>query len=90
MRLRVYVFGSLLLWVALFVRLSILQVVSGGEYKRIAEVQHKAEVEIAAERGRIFDRDLEPLAVSYECRSCYAHPHVVRNPDEAASQLVIN
>ena len=59
MRLRVYVFGSLLLWVALFVRLSILQVVSGGEYKKIAEVQHKAEVEIAAERGRIFHKRIE-------------------------------
>jgi len=87
MRLRAYLIGCFALWILLFLRLSILQIINGGEFKKIAERQHKTEIEIPAERGRIFDRNLEPLAVSFECQSCYAHPHLVADPKLTATKL---
>ncbi len=87
MRFKVYLVGCLLLWLALFLRLSILQVIGGGKYRKIAEEQHKTEVEITAERGNVLDRNSEPLAVSFECRSCYAHPQLVDDPVAAAQDL---
>lgn len=87
MRFRIYLVGCFVLWLVLFLRLSVLQVVSGAKYRKIAEEQHKTEVEITAERGKIFDRDLEPLAVSFECQSCYAHPQLVPDPISTAEEL---
>lgn len=87
MRFRVYLIGCFILWLVLFLRLSILQLINGDKYREIAERQHKLEVEITAERGKILDRNFEPLAVSFECQSCYAHPQLVKNPNTAAEKL---
>jgi cell division protein FtsI/penicillin-binding protein 2 len=87
MRFRVYLVACFVLWLVLFFKLSILQVICGGKYRKIAEEQHKTEVEITAERGKILDRNLKPLAVSFECQSCYAHPQLVTDPVIAAEEL---
>lgn len=87
MRLRTYLVGCFLLWLILFVKLSFLQLISGSKYRKIAEEQHKTRVEITAERGKILDRDSEPLAVSFECQSCYAHPQLISDPTGTAEQL---
>ena len=76
-----------LLLVALGGRLVWLQLVAGPAYAQAALEQRNREVEIPPQRGSIYDREGEPLAVTMAARTIYAVPPVVVDPDGAATAL---
>ena len=69
------------------VRLVWVQGVSAGEYARQARAQRLRDVQVAAQRGTIYDREGEPLASSVEARTVYANPMQVRDKPTAAAVL---
>jgi cell division protein FtsI (penicillin-binding protein 3) len=78
-----------LLLAALFLiaiaRLVILVAFDGPRLNSMAASEHSGEVQLAAVRGPILDRDGEPLALSAETSSIYARPHellAVSTPEE--------
>ncbi|HZL04168.1 MAG TPA: penicillin-binding protein 2, partial [Coriobacteriia bacterium] len=75
------------LLVALGGRLVWLQLVAGPAYARAALEQRNREIEIPPQRGSIYDREGEPLAVTMAARTIYAVPPVVVDPDGAAVAL---
>lgn len=76
-RLGVFLLIYLLLTAVLGWRLVTVQVVSAGEYRDLAERQAVHEVELPAERGTIYDRRGEPLAISVPAAAIYASPRVI-------------
>lgn len=79
--------GLAALLVALGGRLAWLQMVAGPAYAHAALEQRNREVEIPPQRGSIYDREGEPLAVTMAARTIYAVPSVVVDPDGAATAL---
>ncbi|SRR5579875_61990 len=80
-----------LLLAALFLiaiaRLIILVAFDGPRLTSMAASEHSGEVQLAAVRGPIIDRNGEPLALSVETSSVYARPHELiasSTPDERA------
>ena len=63
------------LFVVAVLRLVVLVTFDGPRLNSLARSEHTAEVELAAVRGPIVDRNGEPLALSAETRSVYVHPH---------------
>lgn len=76
-----------LLLVALGGRLVWLQLVAGPAYARAALEQRNREVAIPPQRGSIYDREGEPLAVTMAARTIYAVPPIVVDPDGASTAL---
>jgi cell division protein FtsI (penicillin-binding protein 3) len=70
-------------------RLVQLQVFQHQVYRQLAEEQRIGFVELNASRGDIVDRHLEPLALSVETESLFAHPTLktVSDPMRAAELL---
>lgn len=68
-------------------RLVWLQVVEGPAYAKMALDQRHREMDIPPERGSIYDREGEPLAVSMEARNVYAIPKTVADPAGAAKAM---
>lgn len=87
MRLRVI--GILALgWVGLLVsRLYSLQVSDFETWQDWAIKQHVSEVEIAAERGPVLDRNGKLLAVSVPAESVYVRPKQVKDKERAVQEL---
>lgn len=77
-----------LLVVALFcVRLLYLQILSGGDiYRNAAYAQKWKSIPIAAERGKIYDRQGKILATSVVSNNCYLLPEYVDPSERAALQ----
>lgn len=75
-RRRIGVIGVLWLVIALAIgwRLVSLQVRSADDLSELALAQSEREIELPARRGRIYDRDLGPLATSVTATTVYAHP----------------
>ncbi len=69
------------------VRLVDLQVLSRDRYTRIGINQRVFRVALPAERGSIFDRNGNDLAVSVPQQTVWADPRLIVNPDKAAKQL---
>ncbi len=65
------------LFVVAVLRLVVLVTLDGPRLNSLARSEHTAEEELAAVRGPIVDRNGEPLALSAETRSVYAHPRRV-------------
>ena len=68
-------------------RLIQIQLISGPEYAAAAAEQRTRDLEIAAERGFILDRESEVLAESIEARSIYAVPSSVADKAGTARAL---
>lgn len=68
-------------------RLVNVQVVSADTYRELAEQQMEREVELPATRGRIYDRDGQPLAMSLSAATIYANPQVLRDHDLDATEV---
>lgn len=68
-------------------RLLFIQVIRADYYQRLAENQRLREVPIEAKRGVIYDRNLRPLAVSFDTDCVYALPAQVEDPSRAAELL---
>ena len=72
---------------AIVVRLIDVQAVEGAHYEAMANAQRVRSVDLAAERGTIFDRDGNELALSVPQQTVYADPRVVKDPDRYARKL---
>lgn len=69
------------------VRLIEVQAIKGAHYEAMANAQRVRSVDLAAERGTIFDRNGNELALSVPQQTVYADPRVVKNPDRYARKL---
>ena len=77
----------LVLFVALISRAFQLQVLSGQKLKKIATRQHTSMLQLQPERGVIFDRNGEKLAVSIMANSVCADPSKIIDPAKTSKQI---
>ena len=77
----------LVLFIALFSRAFQLQVLSGEKLKNLAQRQHMATLQLQPERGMIYDRNGEKLAVSVLADSVCADPTRIADPVRASQQI---
>ncbi len=68
-------------------RLFDIQVSQKDQYQEVGLAQRSQSVIIPSERGSIFDRNGNALAVSVERMSVWADPRVIKNPDAYARKL---
>jgi cell division protein FtsI (penicillin-binding protein 3) len=78
---------SLLAFLALSGRLIVLQVFDAGSLDQAAARQRLTVIQLPAMRGRIFDRNLNDLAISIPARSVWVDPHLVRSKRHTAAKL---
>src|SRR5260370_26884607 len=77
--------GIFALWIAgLLARLYYLQVIQYVDLLGRAQRQQQRTVEIAPQRGTIFDREMHPLAMSLAVDSVYAVPALISDPGMVA------
>ncbi len=86
-RLGVALVFALAVWAVIVVRLVFIQVVHGPRLAGYAERQQVVTVELAPDRGVIFDRNLIPLTDNLDVHSVCAHPREVDSPRAAARSL---
>jgi len=88
-RLRfVYLIAILIFWVAIIlVRLVWLQVFHHADYAERELRQQQRTFQIAPRRGMLYDRDLQPLAMTVLVDSIYAVPGEISDKENAARQL---
>jgi len=72
---------------AVAVRLTDIQVVSASRYATFGQSQRLVSVVLPAERGAILDRNGAALAISARAQTVWANPKLVRDPAGAARQL---
>ena len=77
----------LVLFIALISRAFQLQVLSGKKLKTLAQRQHTTVLQLPPERGVIYDRNGEKLAVSIMANSVCADPSKIADPIRAAGQV---
>ncbi len=68
-------------------RLVVLQVLDAPSLDEAAARQRLRTIELPAERGRIFDRSGDDLALSAPARTVYAQPRLVQEPAGTARKL---
>ena len=68
-------------------RLFYLQIVKGDFYKALAQGLYSTETQIIGERGEIFFKNGEPLAVNIDWSLVFASPIEVKEKEVAASEL---
>jgi cell division protein FtsI (penicillin-binding protein 3) len=78
---------SLLAFLAISGRLVVLQVFDAGSLDQAAARQRLMVVDLPATRGRIFDRNLNDLALSVPARAIWADPHLVKDKKRTAARL---
>ncbi len=71
----------------ILVRLVDVQGVEGSHYEAMAFAQRVHSITLAAERGSIFDRNGNDLALSVPQHTIYADPRVVKDPTRYAREL---
>ena len=76
-----------ILFVALISRAFQLQVLSGQKLKKLANRQHTTVLQLQAERGIIYDRNGEKLAISIMADSVCADPSKIIDPAKTARQI---
>src|SRR5713101_1971965 len=77
--------GLIAIWTgAALGRLAYLQLVCYSEYYSRAQHQQRLIVEVGARRAEIFDRNLNPLAMSVPVDSCFAVPSEIADPGMVA------
>jgi len=77
----------LVLFIALISRAFQLQVLSGKKLKTLAQRQHTTMLQLPPERGVIYDRNGEKLAVSIMANSVCADPSKIADPVRASRQV---
>lgn len=87
LRLASVLFFFIIAFAALIFRAFQLQILSGEKLKNMAQRQHTAMVQLHAERGMIYDRNGEKLAVSVLADSVYADPARVVDPAKTSRQI---
>ena len=88
-QLRIRFFGVLfvLIFVAIAGRAIYLQVVQAPELQERADQQRQQVVKLAPQRGSIFDRNGDPLAISLAAESLYADPTMIQDISQATEKL---
>ncbi len=88
-RLRfVVLIGVLIFWAAIIaVRLVWLQIFRHSDYAEREMRQQQRTFQIAPRRGVLYDRDLQPLAMTVLVDSVYAVPSEIQDKDDTAKQL---
>lgn len=88
-RLRLTVFGlvMVLAWLGMGYRLVQVQVVEAAELRELGLDQRLVERELAPERGRIYDRNGDLLAMAVESETIFAVPAQVTEPVYIAQQV---
>ncbi len=87
LRIRIFGVAFILAFLVIAGRACFLQIVHAPELQERAEQQRQQVVKLAPERGSIYDRNGDPLAVSLAAESLYADPKLVKNPQETAAKL---
>jgi len=77
----------LLAFGAVTVRLIAVQAVGGQEYAAFGASQRFQEIALPADRGSIFDRNGNDLAVSIPQRTIWADPRLIADPADVVRQL---
>jgi len=77
----------LVFFIALISRAFQLQVLSGQKLKSLAQRQHTTVLQLQPERGIIFDRNGEKLAVSVMADSVCADPSKIADPVKISRQV---
>ena len=72
---------------AIAVRLVEVQAVGGEEYASFGVQQRFQDITLPAERGSIFDRNGNDLAVSLPQQTVWANPQLIKHPSEVAAAL---
>jgi cell division protein FtsI (penicillin-binding protein 3) len=88
-QIRIRIFGILFIvvFVIIAVRAYYLHVIQAPELQSRADQQRQRVIKLAPQRGSIFDRNGDPLALSLDTESLYADPVLVENPKQVAGQL---
>ncbi len=88
-QIRIRIFGAFFILVFLLIagRAYYLQVVQAPALQSRADQQRQRVIKLAPQRGSIYDRWGDPLAVSLAAESLYADPVMVKNPRDAAAEL---
>ena len=68
-------------------RLIVLQVFDAGSLDQAAARQRLTVIDLPATRGRIFDRNLNDLAISVPARAIWADPRLVKDKPRTAARL---
>lgn len=84
--LLVSIFVSL---VGITARLIFVQQVQAKKYQAMAVGQRLREIKLNGERGVIYDRNGEALAVNLDAYSIYATPYFIKNPHQVAQKLSV-
>jgi len=89
MQLRIRLIGAVFVAVFLIIaaRASYLQLVIADDLSARGTQQHQRVIKLTPQRGAIYDRNGEALAISLEVKSLYANPSEIENKDQAATQL---
>lgn len=69
------------------IRLVFIQIVEAGHYDRLARKQRMRSLTLAPERGIVFDREGEVLAMNEDVLTIYATPYFIANPSRVAVRL---
>ena len=77
----------LVLFIALISRAFQLQVLSGQKLKKLATRQHTSVLQLQPERGVIYDRNGEKLAISIMANSVCADPSKIVDPVKTSRQI---
>ncbi|HEV3504699.1 MAG TPA: penicillin-binding protein 2, partial [Actinomycetes bacterium] len=78
---------SVLAFLAISGRLIVLQVLDAGSLDQAAARQRLTVIDLPATRGRIFDRNLNDLALSVPARAVWADPRLVEDKPRTAARL---
>ena len=87
LRLGLLGIGLGLAWLGMGVRLYQVQVVQAPKLAEEGTEQRQTERQLLPQRGNIFDRNGDPLAMTVEAVSIYAHPQELDEPVFVAQQV---
>ncbi len=83
-RLRTLILGLLLMTVVIVIRLAAIQVVDHDRYQQMARQQYERKVTLEAERGTIYDRNMQKIAVNLIQYAYAADPSFMKEEDKDA------
>ncbi|MDD2696635.1 MAG: penicillin-binding protein 2 [Candidatus Pacebacteria bacterium] len=86
-RINLILFILIVFGVALIGRLFFIQVIKGDFYKALAQGLYNTDDEVLMERGEIFFKNGEPLAVNMEWPLAFSSPREVEAKEETAEKL---
>lgn len=88
-QIRIRLFGAffVLAFLLISARAYYLQMVLGPDLQERAEQQHQQVVKLTPQRGAIYDRNGDELALSLTAASLYADPAQIARPEDVAKKL---